>query len=248
LVYDDTEEFVKDVQEFQSNLSTDFLKNRINENKIYQLELFNESSSKYFVFLDTSKLSEDNIYLESPIKMLTNPKATSILSKVESEKQRDLNIKSKISNENVLFSLLNQIDYNNFKSDYKMSKPSEDSEKTESQNEEKDFGNKVVVDNIFVDSDHLNPSCLEKVKIINESVALTRNLVNLRADLCTPTFFCENVKSFAEHHCLEHEIIVGDDLLEKGLNMIHAVGRSANSPPALAIVHYKGNPDDPENQ
>jgi leucyl aminopeptidase len=56
------------------------------------------------------------------------------------------------------------------------------------------------------------------------------------------------VKLFAESHNLEYEIIQGDELLEKGMNMIHAVGRTANSPPALAIVHYKGNPTEADNQ
>lgn len=39
------------------------------------------------------------------------------------------------------------------------------------------------------------------------------------------------------------EVVVGDQLVERGLNLIHAVGRANVEPPALVDMVYRGNPD-----
>jgi len=36
------------------------------------------------------------------------------------------------------------------------------------------------------------------------------------------------------------ETIVGKELVEKGLNLIYAVGRGGQNPPGLAILKYEG--------
>jgi len=42
---------------------------------------------------------------------------------------------------------------------------------------------------------------------------------------------------------VEVEVVVGDQLVERGLNLIHAVGRANVEPPALVDLVYRGNPD-----
>ena len=239
IVHDDCEAYIKEAQSLQKNLCSDFLKKRINDNKMHHMEIFSESSSKHLFFIDSSKVNEDSAFLENSLKDLTNGKAKSIINSLKSLNQKNLNLNLKTSDKNLVISLLNQINYNNFKFDLKFNEEKKESD---------EFGNKLLVENISLTSDVVEPEILNEMKIINESATLTRNLVNLRADKCTPTFFCENVKAFAEAHKLEYEIIKGQELLDKGLNMIHAVGRSAETPPALAIVHYKGNPDSPDDQ
>ena len=53
-------------------------------------------------------------------------------------------------------------------------------------------------------------------------------------------------KQIAEKHSnIEIEIIIGEQLVEKGLNSLYGVGKGSDSPPALVNLKYNGNPENP---
>jgi leucyl aminopeptidase len=41
---------------------------------------------------------------------------------------------------------------------------------------------------------------------------------------------------------VEVEVVAGEELVHRGLNLIHAVGRANVEPPALVDLVYRGNP------
>lgn len=238
-IHDNVDDFIKDAQDKQPTLQTEYLQARLNDHKLTQMELLNEANSEHLFYLDQSKIKSQDFYVENPTKSVTSPSAKSIIGAAKGVKQKDLEVSLNISNESVTWSLLDQLNYHNFELDYKKCPLSSDLESGENI-----FGNKVILDNLFITSGAYDQDKLNELMIINEAQTLTRNLVNLRADLCTPGFFASNVRAFAEENNLEYEVLEGQELLEKNLNMLHAVGRCASSPPALAIVHYQGNPED----
>jgi leucyl aminopeptidase len=56
---------------------------------------------------------------------------------------------------------------------------------------------------------------------------------------------CKKIADKHEH--VDIEIIVGDQLVEKGLNSLYGVGKGSDTPPALVVLKYKGNKANPED-
>lgn len=78
-----------------------------------------------------------------------------------------------------------------------------------------------------------------------EAALYARDLGNLRGSEATPDIMVDKVKALLaqyETSPLTLEIIKGEDLLKRGLGMMHAVGKGAQSPPSLVWVSYSGDP------
>jgi len=91
---------------------------------------------------------------------------------------------------------------------------------------------------LFADTD-------EATRHIADAVALGRNLINTPAEDMKPSDLAEEVAVMANTFDAQLNILVGDELLELGARTIHAVGRAAADPPALADMTW-GNPDHPK--
>ena len=68
-----------------------------------------------------------------------------------------------------------------------------------------------------------------------------RRLADIPADLCTPQFVVEQAKHLtAGYSTLRCEVLDEAAIREQGLGLLHAVGKGANCPPRLLVIHYDG--------
>jgi leucyl aminopeptidase len=75
-----------------------------------------------------------------------------------------------------------------------------------------------------------------------------REIGNERANVATTEFVKSRVKEIQEKHgeTLSVEVIEGQALVDRGLNLIYNVGKGSVTPPALIILKYNGNPKSSE--
>ena len=71
---------------------------------------------------------------------------------------------------------------------------------------------------------------------VAEGVALARDLTNHPASVAHTDFMLSEVRKLAKRTGAKHREIRGDRLLREGYEAIHAVGRAADHPPALAAL------------
>lgn len=76
------------------------------------------------------------------------------------------------------------------------------------------------------------------------SLHLGRDLINTPAGDMGPVALHEAAKDLAADYGASVKVTIGDDLLEKNLPMIHAVGRAAHEAPRLVEFEW-GNPEHP---
>jgi leucyl aminopeptidase len=76
-----------------------------------------------------------------------------------------------------------------------------------------------------------------------EGTIKAREMLNTRGTPCTPDYFAEHIREAAKgYKNVTLKELNADQLLENGMNMFHAVGRSATSKPQLLYVEYRGDP------
>ena len=61
-----------------------------------------------------------------------------------------------------------------------------------------------------------------------------------------PAHFEKLAREFAEKNKLELTIIKGDELVQKGFRLMHAVGRASRNAPTFINLKYNGNPESDE--
>jgi leucyl aminopeptidase len=86
----------------------------------------------------------------------------------------------------------------------------------------------------------------ERSSTIAQGVCFVRDLVNEGSDTIHPERIEEEARLISERHGLAMEVIVGEQLLAKKLNLMHAVGRASRHAPRLIILDYPGNPHSSE--
>ena len=91
------------------------------------------------------------------------------------------------------------------------------------------------------------PAVLDRQAVLRvaHGVALTRDLVNTPANDMGPAELEAAARRLADHHGAACTAIVGDDLLEAGFPMIHAVGRASTGAPRLIDLAW-GDSGDPK--
>ncbi|WBT39413.1 leucyl aminopeptidase family protein [Hyphomicrobium sp. DMF-1] len=94
------------------------------------------------------------------------------------------------------------------------------------------------------------PQKLDYQSVVNQVGAIWkgRDLINTPASDLAPEDLEAAAQRLARDHGASIETIVGDDLLEKGFRMIHAVGRASSRAPRLIDVRWQkpgGNPKAP---
>jgi leucyl aminopeptidase len=107
---------------------------------------------------------------------------------------------------------------------------------------------KVVKEIIFdLSNDPTNHNNLNSIKLwvnLANSTLYTRSLANTRPNIADCDFLEEAAKTIIENNkenrILNLEVIKGNELLVKGLNLIHAVGKSAETEPRIIILTYNG--------
>jgi len=75
---------------------------------------------------------------------------------------------------------------------------------------------------------------------IGEGMNLTRELGNMPANICTPTYLASQAKSLAKAHKLKVEVLERDDMESLGMGSMLSVGRGSVEPPKLIVLKYSG--------
>ena len=89
------------------------------------------------------------------------------------------------------------------------------------------------------------PACdRAEIEEIAQSIFLVRDLINTPAEDMGPEEFADSAVGLADQLGADHEVIVGDDLLERNYPAVHAVGRASTRAPRLIDIRW-GDADAP---
>jgi leucyl aminopeptidase len=79
---------------------------------------------------------------------------------------------------------------------------------------------------------------------IAAGIALARDLGNLPANLCTPTYLAEQARELGSRHGFKVTILDQHDLEALGMNAILAVAKGSRQPPRFIVMEYHGGAGD----
>lgn len=79
---------------------------------------------------------------------------------------------------------------------------------------------------------------LDRLRSLIDAIYLARDLGNGPTNVTTPVTMVALARDLAARFNFSIEVIQGDDLLARGMNLIHAVGKGSNLPPALIHLTY----------
>ncbi len=85
---------------------------------------------------------------------------------------------------------------------------------------------------------------LNQGQAIAEGMALAKNLANLPANVCTPTYLAEIAQKLAAEHKLDCQILERDEMAALGMHSLLAVAKGSQQPPRLIILQHKGGKAD----
>jgi leucyl aminopeptidase len=84
-------------------------------------------------------------------------------------------------------------------------------------------------------------NALEAGQAITQGMKLTRDLANLPANICTPTFLGEQAKQLAKQFTPITCHVMGPEKMRKlGMEALLAVAQGSEQPPRFIEIHYKG--------
>ncbi len=81
---------------------------------------------------------------------------------------------------------------------------------------------------------------LARGQAIAEGMTLTKDLGNLPANICTPTYLAEQAVELGKRHGMKVEILEQKDLEKLGMGSFLAVARGSRQPPKLIVMEYHG--------
>ncbi|MGC1181537.1 leucyl aminopeptidase [Legionella sp.] len=86
---------------------------------------------------------------------------------------------------------------------------------------------------------------LETGQAIAQGVEFTRNLANMPANICTPTYLGEQAIQLAKKFAstIKCTVMGPDELRQHGMGALLAVAQGSEQPPRLIDIHYKGAGD-----
>eukprot|EP01095_Lingulamoeba_sp_RSL-Kostka_P013971 TRINITY_DN5939_c1_g2_i1.p1 TRINITY_DN5939_c1_g2~~TRINITY_DN5939_c1_g2_i1.p1 ORF type:complete len:594 (-),score=197.72 TRINITY_DN5939_c1_g2_i1:187-1968(-) len=182
-----------------------------------------------------------------------------------------MNEKIEVQNENkdnsvqldkkeVLQAITQVLTLSNYKFDKYLINDKEENKKEEEEKEEKEEPIETVqilnesFENNQIDNlrDIINSS-----RIVADSTLFTRDLGNEQADVANPEFLEEKaheiVREFNESNeqndvKMTIKVIKGNELKERGMNLIYSVGQAAQWEPRLVIIEYIGDQDNYNNK
>lgn len=113
---------------------------------------------------------------------------------------------------------------------------------------EKDGESSNVVKEIYIINDEVIKQNMQDFKIyvsMANATLYTRELANLRPNVSSCEYMENVAKSIASDNSnVKIEIIKGLDLLKNKLNLLHAVGKAAESEPRMVVLSYRGKPEE----
>ena len=77
-------------------------------------------------------------------------------------------------------------------------------------------------------------------RAIAEGMALTKELGNLPANICTPTHLAETAKGLGKEFKFKVEVFERKDMEKLGMHSLLSVAKGSHEPPKFIVMHYKG--------
>lgn len=77
-------------------------------------------------------------------------------------------------------------------------------------------------------------------RAIAEGMALTKELGNLPANVCTPTYLAETAQALGKEFKFKVDVLERKDMEKLGMHSLLAVARGSHQPPKFIVMHYKG--------
>ena len=75
---------------------------------------------------------------------------------------------------------------------------------------------------------------------IAQGMDLTRELGNLPANICTPTYLAQQAQKLAREFKLKCEVLDRERMEKLGMGSLLAVGRGSHQPPRFVVLQYRG--------
>ena len=75
---------------------------------------------------------------------------------------------------------------------------------------------------------------------VAEGMALARDLGNLPANVCTPTYLAETARKLGKEFKIKVEVLDRDDIFNLGMGSFLSVTQGTHEPPKFIVLHYKG--------
>ncbi|MGE5524198.1 MAG: leucyl aminopeptidase [Rhodospirillaceae bacterium] len=83
-------------------------------------------------------------------------------------------------------------------------------------------------------------AAINRAVAIGEGITLAKDLGNLPANICTPTYLAEQARELGSHHGFEVNILDEKDIETLGMNALLAVAGGSRQPPKLIVMEYHG--------
>lgn len=91
---------------------------------------------------------------------------------------------------------------------------------------------------------HVDKKTIETAHSIAEGIRCTRDLANLPANICTPSYLAEQALHLAQsNEKISATIHTEEDMREMGMGALLAVSQGSSQAPKLIELHYKGEGD-----
>jgi leucyl aminopeptidase len=87
-------------------------------------------------------------------------------------------------------------------------------------------------------------AAMSRAVAIGAGITLAKDLGNLPANICTPTYLAEQAHGLGREHGLEVTILDREDIEKLGMNAFLAVARGSRQPPKLIGMAYRGGARD----
>ena len=81
---------------------------------------------------------------------------------------------------------------------------------------------------------------LAEGQAIAAGMAMSKNLANLPANICTPAYLAEQAQALAAEHRLGIEVLERADMEKLGMNSLLSVAKGSHQPPKFIVVKYAG--------
>lgn len=141
--------------------------------------------------------------------------------------------------------IINSLILSNYTFNVKGEVPTEQDGKTNEQNDEEETKKQDFIPKINIVHDKYMEPLTDSISLwinLANSTLFTRNLANERPNTANCDYLEEVAAGLAKgKDNVTMEVIKGEELLDKGLNLIYSVGKSAETAPRMIILTYKGN-------
>jgi leucyl aminopeptidase len=81
---------------------------------------------------------------------------------------------------------------------------------------------------------------LQRGLAVGHGMTLARDLGNLPANLCTPTYLAEQAQDLAKAYDFECHVLEQTEMAELGMGALLSVTRGSVQPPKLIVLHHRG--------